>query len=215
MAKPKVKNPDEFILKNEADKDELAISTAHHLAQSTIGASSAKVMNFNGVIPNEGISLEYTKQLREELFHDIKNGDLTLIEEMLTSQAYALNMAFNSLAARATRQKDVSTTQMLMNLSLKAQNQSRATLDSLIALKQPNNTQFIKQTNITNGNQQVNNLIEKSQFSQNKLIKDINETLDSGGTAAPKRINSNMEALGEINRSSNSRRKAKSREKCR
>lgn len=200
MAKPKITNPDEFILKHEANKDELAISTAHHLAQSTIGASSAKVMNFNGVIPNEGISLEYTKQLLEELFQDIKNGDLTLIEEMLTSQAYALNMAFNSLAARATRQKDVSTTQMLMNLSLKAQNQSRATLDSLVALKQPNNTQFIKQANIANGNQQVNNFPEKNITPQNELLRSKNAKLDPGRKTAPERVNSALEALDEVDR---------------
>jgi hypothetical protein len=104
-------------------------------------------------------------------------------------------MAVNSLAARATRQKDVSTMQMLMNLSFKAQNQSRATLDSLIQLKQPNQTTFVKQANIANGHQQVNNLGEKNTTPQNEQLKDAYEELDSGRTQAPRRIDTSLEAM--------------------
>ena len=99
-----------------------------------------------------------------------------------------------------TRQKDVSTMQMLMNLCFKAQNQSRATIDSLVRLKQPSNTQFIKQANIAQGHQQVNNLAEKNQIPQNELLMDKYAQLDTRRTATPTGIDSTLEALEAINR---------------
>jgi hypothetical protein len=71
--------------------------------------------------------------------------------------------------------------QMLMNLAFKAQNQSRATIDSLRNLKQPNQTAFIKQTNIAHGHQQVNNSLENNPIPQNELLKDSYATLDTRG----------------------------------
>jgi hypothetical protein len=200
MAKPKITNANAFALERNPNQDELKTTTEHCLSLSTIGASTTKVMNFNDVIDNGNISLEYTKEILEKAFQDISNGDMSIIEQMLLSQAFALNMAVNSLAARATRQKDVSTMQMLMNLSFKAQNQSRATLDSLIQLKQPSQTTFVKQANIANGHQQVNNLGEKNTTPQNELLENTNERLDGGTQKASKRANSSMETMAKINR---------------
>jgi hypothetical protein len=42
-------------------------------------------------------------------------------------------------------------------LALKAQAQSRATIQALIELKYPKQTNFVKQANIANGHQQINN----------------------------------------------------------
>jgi len=189
MAKPKITNADVFALERNPNLDDLKTTTEHCLSLSTIGASTTKVMNFNGVIDNGNISLEYTKEILEKAFQDISNGDMSIVEQMLLSQAFALNMAINSLAARATRQKDVSTMQMLMNLSFKAQNQSRATLDSLIQLKQPSQTTFVKQANIANGHQQVNNFDKKIITPQNELLENTNERLDGRTQKAPKRAN--------------------------
>ena len=198
--KPKTTNPNAFILKRIPEQDDLKTSTEYFLSQSTIGASTTKALNFNGGISNESISLEYTKEVLEKSFKALQDGDLSSLEEMLLSQAFALNMAFNSLSVRATRQQDVSTIQMLMNLCFKAQNQSRATIDSLVRLKQPSNTQFIKQANIAQGHQQVNNLAEKNQIPQNELLMDKYAQLDTRRTATPTGINSTLEALEAINR---------------
>jgi hypothetical protein len=48
-----------------------------------------------------------------------------------------------------------------MRFALKVQNQCRGTLQALVQLKQPSNTIFVKQANIAQGHQQVNNLAEK------------------------------------------------------
>ena len=198
--KPKTTNPNAFILKRIPEQDDLKTSTEYFLSQSTIGASTTKSLNFNGAIPNDDISLQFTKEMLEDSFKQLQDGDLSSLEEMLLSQAFALNMAFNSLSVRATRQQDVSTIQMLMNLCFKAQNQSRATIDSLVRLKQPSNTQFIKQANIAQGHQQVNNLAEKNQIPQNELLMDKYAQLDTRRTATPTGIDSTLEALEAINR---------------
>jgi hypothetical protein len=56
-------------------------------------------------------------------------------------------------------------TQALMSLAFKAQNQSRATLQELVDFKQPRKPTVVKQANISQGHQQVNNLAEKNQIS--------------------------------------------------
>jgi hypothetical protein len=165
-------DPNSFAMKRIPEQDDLKTSTEYSLLQSTLGSAAIKTLNFDGAIPNDNIALEYTKDMLEKYFKDIHSGNLSLLEEMLVSQAFALNMAFNSLAVRATRQKDVSTKQMLMNLCFKAQNQSRATMDTLINLKQPSSTTFVKQTNIAQGHQQVNNLAEKNITPQNELLEE-------------------------------------------
>ena len=197
--KPKDSNLDKFTLTHIPEQDDLKTTTEFFLSQSAIGASTVKVLNFNGSIPNDSISLEYTKMLLEKAFERVRDGDLAILEEMLLGQAFALNMAFNSLSARATRQLDISTMQMLMNLCFKAQNQSRATIDSLIRLKQPSNTQFIKQANIAQGHQQVNNLAEKNITPQNELLEDRYAHLDTRTTPTTTGIDTALEALDKVN----------------
>ena len=204
MTRPKITKPNEFVLKRNPNQEELKTTTEHYLSQSTIGASTAKTLNFRGALPDESISIQYTKEMLEDVFKSIRSGDLTMIEEILISQVFALNIAFNSLSVRATRQQDASTMQMLMNLCFKAQNQSRATIDSLVRLKQPSSTQFIKQANIAQGHQQVNNLVEKNITPQNELLKDSHAELDTGTKTTPTGTDTRLEALGKINGSKNS-----------
>jgi hypothetical protein len=203
MARPKSKNTNIFEVKRIPNQEEMQTSTEHFLSQSTIGASTAKIMNNRGALPDDDISVHYAKEMLEEVFKQVKSGDLSVPEEMLISQAFALNMAFNSLAARAARQQDASTMQMLMNLCFKAQNQSRATIDSLRQLKQPSQTTFVKQANIAQGHQQVNNLPEKNITPQNELLRGDYAKLDNRRTAKAKRSNKTMEALANVHRSKN------------
>lgn len=88
----------------------------------------------------------------------IHAGDLSMVEAMLFSQASALQTMFSSLAKRGASQEDLRRYQTYMGLALKAQAQSRATLEALIELKQPRQQPvFAKQANIAAGHQQVNN----------------------------------------------------------
>ena len=141
----------------------------------------------------------------ERATKQIKSGDLSKVEEMYISQALALEVMFTSLARRAKAQEKLLQYETHMRFALKAQNQCRATLQALIQLKQPNQTAFIKQTNIAHGHQQVNNGIqlENKSNSQNKLLEDIND-LDTRTKAATKPVDSQLDALELLDRGENS-----------
>ena len=145
----------------------------------------------------------------EKTIKQIKSGDLSKIEEMYISQAMALEVMFTSLARRAKAQEKLLQYETHMRFALKAQNQCRATLQALVQLKQPSNTTFVKQANIAQGHQQVNNLTEKNITPQNELLKGNYAQLDAGTTTTPKGIDTTLEALGKINRGKDTRRKGK------
>ena len=88
----------------------------------------------------------------------IQNGDMQPIEAMLIGQAQALQTMFVSLGRQAVTKTGLQQYTAFMNLALKAQSQSRATIQALIELKYPKQATFVKQANIANGNQLVNNV---------------------------------------------------------
>jgi hypothetical protein len=82
---------------------------------------------------------------------------LHALEAMLINQATALQTIFTSLARRAQDQQYQKNLEAFLGLALKAQAQSRATISALVDLKYPRQATFVKQANIANGPQQVNN----------------------------------------------------------
>ena len=163
--------------------------------------STAVIESFN-VSLGEDFDFQSAMQVLEKTTQQIKSGDLSKVEQMYISQAVALEAMFASMARRAKVQDKLLQYDTHMRLALKAQNQSRATLQALVQLKQPSNTQFIKQANIAQGHQQVNNLAEKNITPQNELLEDIhgNSHLDTGTTTAPKGIDTALEALDKVHR---------------
>ena len=88
---------------------------------------------------------------------DIQDGDMKPIEAMLIAQAQALQTMFVSLGREAVGKTQLNQYTAFMNLALKAQSQSRATIQALVELKYPKQATFVKQANIAQGHQQVNN----------------------------------------------------------
>jgi hypothetical protein len=159
----------------------------------------------------ENFNFQSTMQVLEKTIAQIQSGDLSKIEEMYISQAVALEVIFTSLARRAKAQEKLLQYETHMRFALKAQNQCRATLQALVQLKQPSNTTFVKQANIAQGHQQVNNLAEKNITPQNELLKGSYAELDTGTTTTPKGIDTTLEALDKINGRKNTGRKEKVR----
>jgi hypothetical protein len=157
----------------------------------------------------DDFSFQSTMQVLDRTIQQIQLGDLSKIEEMYISQAVALEAMFTSLARRAKAQEKLLQYETHMRFALKAQNQCRATLQALVQLKQPSNTTFVKQANIAQGHQQVNNLAEKNITPQNELLKDSYAELDNGTTTTPKGIDTTLEALGKINGRKNTGRQEK------
>ena len=157
----------------------------------------------------DDFSFQSTMQVLDRTIQQIQSGDLSKIEEMYISQAVALEAMFASLARRAKAQEKLLQYDTHMRFALKAQNQCRATLQALVQLKQPSNTTFVKQANIAQGHQQVNNLAEKNITPQNELLEGNYAELDTGTTTTPKGIDTTLEALGKVHRGKNTRRKSK------
>ena len=148
----------------------------------------------------------------------VNDGDLATMEAMLISQATALQTIFTSLARRAQTQKYQHNLEAFLGLALKAQAQSRATISALVDLKYPRQATFVKQANIANGPQQVNNgAIEQTdsharqlQTEQNKLLEGSYVTgaqrMDSREAQTAERSNPAVEAVGKVHRAKKSRR---------
>ena len=155
-------------------EEPLKTSTETLLSPSALGTLASVALMKGSLITHEEsqefLSLQHTKEMLEESFKAVKSGDLSILEETLLNQTFALNLAFTNLVARANRQVDMPLISAMMNLAFKAQNQSRMTIDSLVNIKNPSQTSFIKQTNIAHGHQQVNNSLESNQDLHNKLL---------------------------------------------
>lgn len=113
-----------------------------------------------------------------DTFAEVKGGDLHTLEAMLIGQATALQTIFTSLVRRAQIQEYQKNFEAFLGLALKAQAQSRATMSALVDLKYPRQATFVKQANIANGPQQVNNgtaggiaHAEQTQPPQNELLE--------------------------------------------
>jgi hypothetical protein len=181
-------------------------ATEYMLDTKTMGAMV--IDGYSNGVCNQ-IDMEYARVIIGETTEAIKRGDLSKIEEMYISQAVALEVMFTSLARRAKAQEKLLQYETHMRFALKAQNQCRATLQALVQLKQPSQTTFVKQANISQGHQQVNNLTEKNQISQNKLLEGKAYDLDSRPQAKAKGINSKLEAVGKVHRGKDSRGQGK------
>jgi hypothetical protein len=140
--------------------------------------------------------------------------DMRHAEDMLLNQAHALQAMFYDLARTAKGQSNLTQIQALTTLALKAQSQCRATLQTLSDVKHPNQPTFIKQANIANGPQQVNNgcstgvaakprTREEKPIRSNELLEDSHETeiigMDTGAARSASGNDPHLEAVGALN----------------
>lgn len=142
----------------------------------------------------------------------INAGDLTHVEAMLINQAISTQAMFTDLATRARNQTDLACMQALMKLALRAQGNSRATLQTLAEMKNPRQATFVSQANIAHGPQQVNNDVasagatgrargRKKRIAPNELLEeDHGQWLDTGATRAAGGADQDLEPVGEVHR---------------
>lgn len=156
----------------------------------------------------------------------VKAGDLSDLEGMLVGQAVALQTMAASLANRAQLQQGQRNLEAFLGLALKAQAQSRATISALVDLKFPRQVAYVKQTNVANGPQQVNNGVpltgsfdstgparahgEAPISAQSKLLEEANgEWLDTRAQGPAGRTDQVLEAVGKSDRPKVTPRKVK------
>jgi hypothetical protein len=162
------------------------------------------------------LSLNECIQCLAETVATVRGGSTNSAEMMLVAQASSLNAIFGELARRAALNmgEHLNATETYMRLALKAQAQSRATLEALAEIKNPRPVSFVKQANIANGPQQVNNGANSdgatvragsragdSEKLQNELLKaQHGDELDTGAPGPTGRADPHLEAVGAGNR---------------
>ena len=148
----------------------------------------------------------------------MNDGDLSAAVTMLASQAVALNAMFGELArvGKANMFSAPEHADRYLRLAFKAQGQTRATLETLAAIKNPP-VVYARQMNVANGPQQVNNGTTPNHtpasahagetvFQPNELLEDHKHggtQLDARATAAAGRAHQDVEAVGAVHRAAN------------
>jgi hypothetical protein len=178
-----------------------------------VATNASTAIQFVGAVHRDLSMTEMVESLREQ-GEAVNRGDLSAAERMLNSQAVALNAMFGELARRAALNMGthLGATESYMRLALKAQSQSRATVETLAVIKNPP-VVFARQANINNGGQQqVNNgsaapmtgqpsHAPESETEPSKLLEAPNgERLDFGTKGKSSRAHPRVAAVGAIKR---------------
>ena len=213
MTRPKTPAPARAPPKNVISIIQLeGQSTANSLAQAAIRPNVNAALVVHASQDNllgretglDGLAFGLTASMDRS-----KGGDLSTLEDMLIGQATALQTIFTSLALRAQAQTSQRNLEAFLGLALKAQAQSRATITALVDLKHPRQAMFVKQANIANGPQQVNNGVpadpersalartgEKQNLQNKELELNDGQWLDTGATGTTVRTDPHLEAMG-------------------
>ena len=195
--KPKKSEP---VADKQADSEQKA-KPHQILLMST--AQNAIAMDAWGKYAGDADLTSLVEELQTK-FDVMKAGDLTSVEGMLYGQAMALQTIFTNLARRSAMNAGeyINAADTYMRLALKAQSQCRSTLETLAEIKNPRPISFVKQANIANGPQQVNNGqapstgAGNSQAAQNELLgHQHGNYLDTGAQGAAGGADTHLEAV--------------------
>lgn len=140
----------------------------------------------------------------------VTQGDFSHVEAMLMNQATALQTLFSRMTEKAMGADYLPNFEAFMRMALRAQNQCRATIETLAAIKNPPIV-YAKQANIANGPQQVNNGVpaspprarEEKTIQSNELLTDGVEhgpTLDARATATASGADKELATVGSLDR---------------
>ena len=207
--KPKAAKP--YVM-TTADKARMAVRPSIN--------GAAVIQAYQGNVMGKDADMSVLVDQLRDTFTEVKGGDLHTLEAMLISQATALQTIFTSLARRAQDQTSQRNLEAFLGLAMKAQSQSRATISALVDLKYPRQATFVKQANIANGPQQINNgaaprgnpeqyaqartHAEKSELEQNKLLEANHEQpgkwMDTRAPQTAERSHKAVETVATLNR---------------
>jgi len=136
----------------------------------------------------------------------VSSGNLERPEALLTTQAQTLDAIFQDLIRKAyDNMARFDAAERLLRLAFKAQSQSRATIETLALVKNPPSATFVKQANLANGPQQVNNnqlsRTQENESRRNELLeKTDGKRLEPSTSSRSGRSDSEMAAMAKLNR---------------
>jgi hypothetical protein len=135
----------------------LAQATADLTAPGLVANASVTREWSRGVYAQQADLTELVNAV-ESVGRRVADGNREDLEQMLASQAIALNTIFAGLMNRALRSELMAQFESYLRLALRAQSQCRTTAETLAQMKMP--PVFANQANIATGPQQVNNLLQ-------------------------------------------------------
>lgn len=202
-------------LKQQSNKDGTAETEAEACGRSIIDpAISSGLMgnSYSGHMPGSvciNSSIEEVRRITDA----VKAGDLSDLEGMLVGQAIALQTMAANFAGRAQLQTGQRNLEAFFGLALKAQAQSRATVQALVELKFPRQVVFSKNANINNGQQQINNGVpaqaDQTESTQiKKLESDDGQWMDTRAPATAVPTYPHLATVGQSHRAEKPRRKS-------
>lgn len=206
VAKP-MKDPAALTVRMTKDDDPATVN-ARVMSQPEVRAASVVQALEGNSLDLDALVVEMQNQVAS-----VHKGSMERGEAMLIAQAHTLDALFGNLARRSVANMHAGhgeAAERYMRIALKAQSQCRTTLESLAEIKNPRPVAFVKQANISNGPQQVNNGIPAPAHAgeiinqSNELSGEAHELLpDTRASQAARRINQEVEAVGEIQRAAN------------
>ena len=131
------------------------VPTADHamLATSAMASASTSMEKWSFAATTSADLIDQLHLQTERL----KQGDMTDVEQMLYCQAVTLQAVFTKTLQHAMSTNSLKHQNMVLAVAFKAQSQCRTTLETLANIKNPRTVAFVKQANIANGPQQINN----------------------------------------------------------
>lgn len=207
---PTSRNPNSFEV-DTATKETNSEAIARLVTDGTTSALTLKTYSGTG----DGLEVPDLVRAMKKAGDEAVAGNLARTERMLVNQLVVLDAMFNNLAQRAHRQENFKGIETMTRLALKAQAQARATAETLGALKNP--MPFIKQANIAQGHQQINNGTQSTrtgnfQSEPNELLEAPHggsNILDTRTAAAASPSHSALETVEPVNRPKNRRGQGK------
>ena len=195
---------------------ETETETRRNMSALICGSELAAYRVINAVDGQNECAKEWDVPILMQYLRDqasaVQGGNMSHAEAMLTNQATALQSLFARLVERGMSQNILSNMEGFMKLALRAQNQCRATLETLATIKNPP-VVYTRQANFANGPQQINNGHEaphalEDKIEQNQLLEEIsNERLDFGATKTAGGTNQELATVGKIDRATDRERK--------
>jgi hypothetical protein len=203
-------NPSELRVPSKTEEEQ-AISLALMALRPTVQAAVA-IADYDKAYGN--LDLMALIDVLGEQASAVAKGDLKRGEAMLTAQAHTLDAIFSNLARRAINAEYLDSFDRYLKLALRAQSQCRATWEALATIKNPPVMGYVRQANIAQGPQQVNNASPapnntapragKNPNLQNKLLEETDgERLDTGAACTPGQADPEMATVGEIDGTEN------------
>lgn len=185
--------------------------------------SSQTAAIYSPQVNGEKVGMEDMIAEASKAARSVADHKLGRVETMLVSQMIALDAMFNNLAQRAYKAEYMDGMATYTKLALRCQAQARCAAEALAMIKNPQ--PYIKQANIAQGHQQVNNTYastsshtdkvvegspaEKIETTQSKLLGENNEWMDTRAPSQTVRDDQVMAAMASQHGRKNARRQGK------